>query len=245
MKKITVLVPCYNEEAGIADVINSFSREKLKKFGYNLDVIVINNNSKDRTAEVAEAAGAKVILETKKGKGNAVRTGFYSIPKNTDYVVMLDGDNTYSSEEVLRMVEPIDSGFCDVVVGSRMQGKIAEGSMKPLNRFGNFVFSQLVQRIYGSNVTDVLSGYFAWSRESIERLRPHVESAGFALEIEMVTKMSRLGLEVFSVPISYNARAGESNLRPFRDGSRILSMFIKNIFWQVPEQEVEAARIKA
>jgi dolichol-phosphate mannosyltransferase len=243
MKKITVIVPCFNEEAGIANVVEGLPDRQLKLKGYKLEVLVIDNNSTDRTAIVAEAAGARVILEPKKGKGNAVRTGFYNFSPDTDYIVMLDGDHTYDPGEVLRMVEPIDSGFCDVVVGSRLHGKMAEGSMQPLNKFGNMMFSSAARLIYGSKATDALSGYFAWSRDSLERLRPHVESAGFALEIEMITKMARLGETVYSVPISYNARAGDSNLRPFYDGSRILWMLIRNIFWRAPVQKISTIRI--
>lgn len=245
MKKITVIVPCFNEEAGIANVVKGFPRRQLGLEGYELEVLVVDNNSTDKTAVVAEEAGARVIHEPKKGKGNAVRTGFYNIARDTDYVVMLDGDHTYDPGEVLRMIEPIDSGFCDVVVGSRLHGKIAEGSMQPLNKLGNIIFSMAVRLIYGSRVTDVLSGYFAWSRDSIERLRPHIESTGFALEIEMITKMARLGESVYSVPISYNARAGESNLRPFHDGMRILWMLTRNIFWRAPAQKISSARSDA
>lgn len=242
MKKITAIIPCYNEEAGIADVVRGFSAEQLAKSGYELEVLVIDNNSTDKTAEVAVRAGAQVIFEPRKGKGNAVRSAFYSIDRETDYIVMIDGDYTYSSSEILRMIEPIDAGFCDVVVGSRLHGRIAKGSMTPLNRVGNIIFSQLVRFIYGTKVTDVLSGYFAWSRPSLERLRPHVESDGFALEMEMVTKMARLGESVYSVPISYDTRAGVANLRPFHDGLRILRMLVRNIFWQAPEVNVSSVR---
>ena len=90
-KKITVLVPCYNEENGIGSVIKGFSSVSEKNNWYEIDVIVIDNNSKDRTVEVAEAHGATVISETKQGKGNAIRKGFYHVPEDSDYVVMLDG----------------------------------------------------------------------------------------------------------------------------------------------------------
>ncbi len=231
LKKITVLIPCYNEEGGIGDVIKSFPLERIRAHGYKLDILVIDNNSTDRTAEIAESFGARVIHEPNKGKGNAIRLGFYNIPDDADYVVMLDGDNTYRPEEILRLVELLNSDFCDVVIGSRMSGRVIKGSMTIFNRFGNWNFSNLVRNLYRVNVTDVLTGYFAWKREAIVRLRPYLKSAGFAIEMEMITKMARLGEEIYSVPISYYSRIGESNLRPIRDGFRILAMLFRNFFW--------------
>ena len=243
MKHITVLIPCYNEAEGIGQVIKAFPKTSLKRHGYELDVLVIDNNSSDNTAEEASKAGARVIHESKQGKGNAIRTGFYNIG-NTDYVVMLDGDDTYRPEEVGRLIELLDSGFTEVVIGSRLGGRIGVGSMKSFNRIGNWVYSHLVRYSYQVNVTDVLTGYFAWKREVIENLRPHLESDGFAIEMEMITKMARLGHEIYSVPISYHARAGESSLRPIYDGSRILWMYAKNLTWKPkyePQNTEEAA----
>lgn len=230
-KKITAIIPCYNEEKGIADVIKSFPTEKLNASGFSLEIIVIDNNSKDKTAEIATSLGAKVIHEAKKGKGNAMRTGFYSISDDTDYVVMLDGDNTYRPEEIMRLVEPLDSGFCDVVIGSRLGGKITHGSMTTFNRTGNWFYSHMVRYFYLINVTDVLTGYFAWNKSSLIRLRPYLKSTNFAIEMEMVTKMAKLGESVYCVPITYDQRAGHANLHPIYDGFRILWMFTKNLFW--------------
>jgi L-malate glycosyltransferase len=239
LKKITVLIPCYNEERGIEEVIKKFKPQALRQQGFKLEIVVIDNNSTDRTSEVAKSLGVKVIHELKKGKGNAIRAGFNYIKKDTDYVVMLDGDNTYSSEEIFRLVEPIDSGFCSVIIGSRLGGRITEGSMTFLNRAGNWFFSHLVRYIYRVNVTDVLTGYFAWKREAVERMRSHLVSDGFAIEMEMITKMARLGEEIYSVPISYNSRAGESNLRPFHDGMRILIMLLRNLSWWPRPQRIK------
>ena len=238
MKKITVVIPCYNEAQGIAGVIAGFPRERLAAQGYSLEVLVVDNNSTDDTAAVAMAAGARVLHESKKGKGNALRTGFYAISDDTDYVAMLDGDGTYRSEELLRLIEPIDSGFAKIIIGSRMHGRIRVGSMKNLNRLGNRVYSRLVRSVYRVTVTDVLTGYFAWSREAIVALRPHLLSAGFAIEMEMITKMARLGYEIFSVPVSYDPREGQSNLNPVRDGAKILRMYVRNLNWK-PETIIE------
>ena len=237
MKKITVLIPCLNEEAGIGQVVAAFPRAQLKRHGYELEVLVIDNNSKDNTARVARKAGARVIFEGKPGKGNAIRTGMAKVSADTNFVVMLDGDNTYRPTEVERLVEPLNSGFCDVVIGSRLAGRIPNGAMTGFNRLGNWIFSHLVRYFYQVNVTDVLTGYFAWRKSVIDELRSHLTSQGFAIEMEMVTKMARLGHEIYSVPISYDARAGETNLRPVYDGSRILKMFMRNLWWKPQKSE--------
>ncbi|MDO8741963.1 MAG: glycosyltransferase [bacterium] len=231
-KKITVLIPCYNEAGGIGAVIKSFPREQIEKRGFDLDIRVINNNSNDGTADIAHQLGVTVINESKKGKGNAIRAGFYSIGEDTDYVVMLDGDNTYRPEEILRMVEPLHSDFCTVVIGSRLGGRIVDGSMTVFNRAGNWAFSHLVRYFYRVNVTDVLTGYYAWKRDSLIRLRPCLMSTNFSIEMEMVTKMARLGEEICCVPITYDSREGASHLNPITDGLRILWMFTKNLLWE-------------
>ncbi len=231
-KKIVVIIPCHNEEKGIAKVIDGFSSERIRQAGYLVDVIVIDNNSSDKTAEVADASGVTVVYESKPGKGNALQQGFRFIPNDADYIVMIDGDNTYDSKEILRMVEPLNSGFCNVVIGSRLAGKILNNSMSLFNRVGNWMFSFLVRNFYKANVTDVLTGYFAWTNEALMRLRPHLISEGFGIEMEMVTKMAILGEDIYCVPITYTVRSGDSNLRPINDGVRILAVFIRNFFWK-------------
>ena len=235
-KKLALVIPCYNEAAGIAQVIKDLPAQDLADAGVDVRVYVIDNNSTDDTAAVARTAGATVLFEAKKGKGNALRTGFRGVASDTDYVVMLDGDNTYSSSEILRLIEPLRSNFSDVVVGSRLEGRMLASSMNRLNYIGNKLFTLGVRWFYGANVTDVLTGYFAWKKTVIDDLEPRIESSGFAIEMEMITKMARLGYTLTSVPISYHPRAGESSLHPFRDGLAILKMLIKNLFWRSHRQ---------
>ena len=237
MKKITVLIPCYNEAEAIADVIRKVPADQLKPLGYSVEILVIDNNSTDNTAEIASAAGARVIHEGKKGKGNAIRSGFYALSDDTDFVVMLDGDDTYRAEEIMRLIEPIESGFAQVILGSRMMGFVSEGSMHRLNRLGNVIYSWLVRTVYRVPVTDVLTGYYAWSIDAVKELRPHLVSTDFAIEMEMTTKMARLNQRVYSVPISYDARQGDSSLHPVRDGLRIMRMFLRNLTWKKPSLE--------
>ena len=231
-KKIVVIIPCRNEAGGIRDVLDNFPRKRLLYEGFDLQTIVVDNASTDDTADIARAAGATVLTQKYLGKGNAMRLGFSAIPRDADYVVMIDGDNTYHSEEILRMVEPLEANIADVVLGSRLAGHISEDAMTLFNRAGNWTFSHLVRLFYRVNVTDVLTGYYAWTREALERLSPHLTSDGFSIEMEMITKMAKLKEEVISVPITYSGRSGESNLRPIQDGFRILIVFIRNLVWK-------------
>ncbi len=232
MKQITVLIPCYNEEHGIGKVIESIPKQKLKCLGYSTRVLVIDNNSKDRTAEIALSKGAEVITEKRQGKGFAVRTGFRSISINDSIIVMLDGDDTYLAGEMLRLVEPIDSGFCQCIIGTRIAGKIKKGSMTALNLFGNKILTCLVRSAYNPRVADVCTGYFAWDRETVEKLSRVIKSKGFSLEMEMIAKMSKMGISIYSVPITYEDRKKTSTkLKPFGDGLKILTAFFKYLGW--------------
>ncbi|MFH1209978.1 MAG: glycosyltransferase family 2 protein [archaeon] len=238
MKKLTVLIPCYNEELLVGEVIDYIPIDLFKKLDIKVEIIVIDNNSTDKTAEIAKSKGARVIFEKKRGKGNALKTGFKNISKDTDYVVMLDGDSTYKSKEMLRMIEPLYSDFCDVVIGSRLSGKMKSGSMTYFNRIGNWFFTFLVRYFYQGNVTDVCTGYFAWKREVVENLVKYLDSGGFSIEMEMVTKMVKLKYSIFSVPVTYRHRNGtKSRLRPIKDGLGILSVFFKNLNWK-PEDNL-------
>ena len=232
LKKITILIPCYNEEKGIGKVIDGVPDKELAHLGYRTEIIVINNNSSDRTMEVAHEKGSKVISEKKQGKGNAIKTGFRNVSTDTEYVVMLDGDNTYKSKEIPRLIEPLENDFCDIVVGSRLEGKLNGDSLSLSHRLANWFFTFLVRRLYLVNTTDICTGYFAWKKKVIDELAPHIKSDGFAIEAEMITKMARLGFKIFSVPITYDRREGNSKLSPYLDGIKITWMLLKNLAWR-------------
>lgn len=231
LKKITLLIPCHNEEKAIGNVIDGIPLKTLRKLGYHLEVLVIDNNSTDKTAEIARSKNATVIHEHRKGKGHAIKKGFQSISDDTSIVVMLDGDNTYKTHEIIRLIEPLRSNFCDVIIGSRLGGKMRKNSLKFQNRIVNWGFTFLVRQFYRTNITDVLSGYFAWKKDVIDKLEPHLESAGFAIEMEMITKMEKLGFESYSVPITYDERIGHTKIDAIGDGVKILTMFFKNLRW--------------
>jgi dolichol-phosphate hexosyltransferase len=230
LEKISIIIPCHNEEEGIAKVINGIPINRLKKIGYETEIIIVDSACTDRTAEICRALGVRVI-DGKKGKGNALRIGFYAVSDDTKYVVMLDGDNTYKPEEIPRLIQPLADNFCDVIIGTRLGGKMKKGALKFQNRVANWFFTFLVRQFYKANITDVLSGYFAWKKEALDALKCHLVSDGFAIEVEMVTKMVKLGLELYSVPITYDVRDGETKISSVRDGIKILASLSKNLFW--------------
>jgi hypothetical protein len=145
---------------------------------------------------------------------------------------MMDGDHTYHAYEMLRVLEPLMSDFCDVVVGSRLSGKLKKNALNAHKRLANWGFTFLVRHFYKANITDVLSGYFAWKKEVVDELQKHINSDGFAIEMEMITKSVKLGHEMFSVPITYSSRKGVSKVDSFGDGWHILMMFFKNLNWK-------------
>lgn len=238
MKKISIIIPCHNEEHGIDKVIRDIPKKFLRRIGFDCEVIVVNNRSTDLTAEIIENYRVKRIFEANMGKGHAIRAGFMAVSADTDYIVMLDGDHTYKPKEIPRMVEPLASNFCDVVIGSRLGGKIKRGAFKFENRLANWIFTFLVRLLYQANVTDVLTGYFAWKKEVVDSLLPHLTSEGFALEMEMITKMVRLNYQIYGVPITYDQRNGRSKLNPIIDGVRILHMLFKNLKWSPDKNKV-------
>ncbi|MCX8008606.1 MAG: glycosyltransferase family 2 protein [Patescibacteria group bacterium] len=231
MKKITLLIPCHNEEKGLEMVLKDVPHEKLKERGYSITSIVIDNNSTDNTVRIARSFGSLVIHEQSKGKGNALRTGFLAIPQDTDYVVMMDGDNTYKSQELYRLIEPLESDFADVIIGSRLSGNITDESFTFLKRAANWFYTFLVRQLYFANVTDVLSGYFAWKKSVVDDLLPYLQSDGFGIEMDMITKMIKMKYRIYSVPITYGSRVGDSKLSPVFDGFSILFVFLRNLFW--------------
>jgi dolichol-phosphate hexosyltransferase len=240
-EKIAILIPCYNEEQGIAKVIDNIPYHLLETSGFEAMVIVIDNNSSDRTAEIAASRGVRVVSEKAKGKGNAMRKGFASIDDAT-YVVMLDGDNTYDPREMLRLIEPITSNFCDVVIGSRLGGKVTKNAFKAQNRIVNKLYTSLVRQFYGANITDVLSGFFAWRADVVVGMRDYLQSDGFSIEMEMISKMVRLNYAIYSMPITYNIREGETKIESLKDGIKILMTFSRNLFW-APSKALVTAQI--
>jgi glycosyltransferase involved in cell wall biosynthesis len=233
-KIITVVIPCHNEEDGIEHVLKHIPYGNLTRFGYKTEVIVVDNNSTDKTAEIAKSLGARVIEEKRKGKGLALKTGLKAINPLSSYIVIIDGDDTYKGTEMMRMIEPLEQDFCDIVVGSRLSGRIHDSAFSGHHRVANWAFTFLVRHFYKANITDTLSGYISLKKEVLENMLEHLTAHDFRIEMELITKAKRLGYYLTSVPISYGKRKGHSKLESYYDGIRILHTFLKNFWWKPP-----------
>ena len=216
---VCVLIPTLNEAETIGDVIDGFRAQGLD------NIFVIDGRSADDTPDVARDHGARVTVQSGTGKGQAVREAVRQI--DAEYCLLVDGDGTYDPEDADAMLEPLRKGRAEHVIGNRF-ADMAPDAMSQLNRFGNRVIDRLFATLYGTRKMDILSGYRAFSLSSIRRLSLTAE--GFGIETEMAAECARLGIATEVVPISYGARPDGSatNLRPFRDGGRILlTMFLR------------------
>jgi glycosyltransferase involved in cell wall biosynthesis len=213
-KTVAVLIPCYNEEKTIAKVIRDF-RKELPEAG----IYVFDNNSQDRSADIARGEGAIVIPEPRQGKGFVVDRMFSIV--EADFYVLVDGDDTYPAPSVHRLLEPLKQGMADMVVGSRFS-QHEEASFRSFHLFGNRLVRSCINRIMGSDLNDILSGYRALNRMIINTI-PAV-SSGFEIETELTIQALFYQRKIMEVDIPYRARpeGSESKLHTFRDGVRVL-----------------------
>jgi len=215
--RIAVLIPCYNEEVAIGDTVAGF-RAALP----NARIYVYDNNSKDRTMEVARAAGAIVRRENLQGKGNVVRRMFSDI--DADVYVMTDGDATYDPSTALQMVELLVQENLDMVVGRRVQ--TVTSAYRAGHVLGNKMLTGFLARLFGQRFTDILSGYRTFSRRFAKSF-PAL-SAGFETETELTVHALTLNMPIAEVETKYFARpeGSVSKLSTYRDGFRILRLML-------------------
>jgi glycosyltransferase involved in cell wall biosynthesis len=216
--KIAVLVPCYNEEAAIAKVVKDF-RAALP----GAAIFVFDNNSTDKTAAVARAAGAEVFQEKHQGKGFVVRRMFTDV--EADIYVLVDGDATYDAPSANRMIARLLDERLDMVVATRVDSEKA--AYRAGHRTGNRLLTAFVAAMFGPTFNDMLSGYRVFSRRFVKSFP--MLSAGFEIETELTVHALELGLAVAEIDTPYYARpeGSASKLNTWRDGYRILRTIIK------------------
>ena len=215
--RTAVLIPCYNEEAAIAQTVADFRRVLPKALIY-----VYDNNSRDRTAEVARQAGAIVRTEPLQGKGNVVRRMFADI--EADIYVLVDGDATYDAASAPKMIKALLDGPLDMVNGARVTN--IEEAYRPGHRFGNWLLTSMVAWVFGNRFSDMLSGYRVFSRRYVKSF-PAL-SVGFETETELTVHALELRMPTDEIPTPYKDRpvGSVSKLSTFRDGFRILWMIV-------------------
>ena len=218
--KVAVLIPCYNEAKTIAKVVTDY-RAALPE----ADIYVYDNNSSDGTDEIARQAGAIVRYETRQGKGNVIRTMFREI--NADCYLMIDGDDTYPSENAREMVDLVLEKNVDMVVGDRLSATYFTENKRPFHNLGNRVVRGLVNSFFAGDITDIMTGYRAFSYQFVKSFP--VLSKGFEIETEMTIHALDKNLSVKSVPVEYRDRpdGSESKLNTYSDGFKVLRTIVR------------------
>ena len=214
MSKIAVLIPCYNEELTVEKVVADFKKELPEA-----DIYVYDNNSKDRTAELARKAGAIVVPEYLQGKGNVVRSMFRDI--DADIYVMVDGDDTYPADEVHKLIEAVEEGN-DMVIGDRLSSTYFTENKRPFHNTGNSMVRIMINMIFKSDIKDVMTGYRAFSRRFVKTVA--IMSPGFQIETELTATSLQYRYNVKSIPITYRDRpeGSSSKLNTFSDGFKVI-----------------------
>jgi glycosyltransferase involved in cell wall biosynthesis len=213
MPKIAVLIPCYNEELTVAQVVSSFRKELPQA-----PIYVYDNNSQDKTCEIAAQAGAIVKQETRQGKGHVVRRMFNDI--EADIYILVDGDATYDATQVHGLINKLTADDLDMVVAIRQA--VSNESYRAGHQWGNHLFNWVLSFLFGSQFQDIFSGYRAFSRRFVKGF-PCL-SGGFEIETEISVHALEMQLPVAEIPTSYGARPEGSNskLNTYTDGLRIL-----------------------
>ena len=215
MDKIAVLVPCYNESKTIAKVVTDF-----KKVLPEATIYVYDNNSTDGTDEIARQAGAVVRYEYRQGKGNVVRSMFRDI--DAECYIMADGDDTYPAEFARELADKVLERNADMVVGDRLSSTYFTENKRPFHNFGNSLVRWSINKIFKSNVKDIMTGYRAFSYQFVKTFP--VVSKGFEIETEMTIHAISMNMAVENVIIDYRDRpeGSESKLNTVSDGMKVL-----------------------
>lgn len=217
---IAVLIPCYNEAKTIAKVVRDY-RAALPE----ADIYVYDNNSTDHTDEIAREAGAIVRYEYRQGKGNVIRSMFREI--DADCYLMIDGDDTYPAENAREMVNLVLERKVDMVVGDRLSATYYTENKRPFHNMGNWLVKGLVNTIFKGSVSDIMTGYRAFSYQFVKSFP--VLSKGFEIETEMTIHALDKNLSVQSVQVEYRDRPADSpsKLNTYSDGMKVLRTIVR------------------
>ena len=220
MDKIAVLIPCYNEEKTIAKVVKDAHAALPEAVIY-----VYDNNSKDRTVEIAKEAGAEIRHEYMQGKGNVIRRMFREI--DAQCYIMVDGDDTYPMEYAAEMVDKVLSKNADMVVGDRLSTTYFTENKRPFHNLGNSIVRGSINTLFKSEIKDIMTGYRAFSYQFVKTFP--VMSKGFEIETEMTIHAVNNNMQVENVLVDYRDRpeGSESKLNTYSDGMKVLLTIIR------------------
>jgi len=219
MNKIAVLIPCFNEEKTIGKVVADARRELPEATIY-----VYDNNSTDKTVELAKKAGAIVRHEYVQGKGNVIRRMFREI--NAECYIMLDGDDTYPMEYAKEMVDKVLTHNADMVVGDRLSSTYFKENKRPFHNLGNSLVRKTINQLFNCKIMDVMTGYRAFSYQFVKTFP--VLSKGFEIETEMTIHAVNNNMQVENVIVDYRDRpdGSSSKLNTYSDGFKVIMTII-------------------
>lgn len=220
MDEIAVLIPCYNEEKTVEKVVRDFRAVLPEAVIY-----VYDNNSSDRTVELAEAAGAVVRHEYSQGKGNVLRRMFREI--DAECYILVDGDDTYPADSAPEMCRLVLEHQADMVVGDRLSSTYFTENKRPFHNFGNSLVRLSINCLFGAKIQDIMTGYRAFSFEFVKTFP--VLSKGFEIETEMSIHAVQRNMQVENVVIEYRDRpeGSVSKLNTYSDGAKVLGTILK------------------
>jgi len=227
MNKVAVIIPAYNEEITIKDVILDYNRELPKA-----EIYIINNNSNDNTSEYSIATLKKnkikgrVIFEKRQGKGYAVQNAFYNI--NADYYIMVDADMTYPAKDVHKLLESVMNNECDMAIGDRLsEGRYKKENTRLFHNLGNNLVRFIINITFGSNLKDILTGLRVFNKKFVKNFP--ITSKGFEIETELTLHSLDKGYLIKEIPIDYKDRpeGSFSKLDTYKDGIRVIKTIIK------------------
>ena len=222
---VCIILPTLNEEPTIGQVIDEIPLEAIEGAGCQVEVLVVDGESSDRTREIAQGKGARIIIEPRRGKGRAIRTALKQV--EADFVFMLDADFTYPATYIPQMLDILREG-APVVLGSRLKGKREEGAITRLNVIGNHFLTLIANILYRTKISDLCTGYWGLRREVIPNLK--LAADGFQLEAELFTQLSKKEYRIVEVPIRYRRRQGKAKLSSLKDGLKIAWMLLRGRF---------------
>lgn len=226
--KVSFVIPALNEEGIVGKTIKSIPVDEIEEAGYDVEIIVVNNNSTDNTAQEAKDAGATVFLEKNRGYGNAYIRGFKEA--TGDIIIMGDADGTYPLEQSMDFINYIVDDGSDFVIGSRFKGTIEKGAMPALHQYiGNPLLTKMLNILFNSEYSDTHCGMRAFTKDALNKM--NLTAPGMEFAVEMVIEAREKNLNIKEIPISYKKRGGgEAKLSSFTDGWRHVKYMLKRRF---------------
>ena len=226
IKKITVVIPALNEEQAIGSVVDEIPIDKLKKMGYGVEIMVIDNGSKDKTRYIANSHRAKVIVQPIKGYGNAYKAGFANA--TGDIIATGDADLTYPFNDLPKIIKKMEDENLDFITTDRLTN-LQPGVMSRTHYFGNLAFHLITKILFGLPCKDSQSGMWIFKRSIWSKL--NVKSSGMPFSQELKIEAYKNGFKCAEVPIAYRKRVGEVKLGTLKDGlGNILHLIKKRVF---------------